>query len=292
MTFFYYTLYYFILGEIMKKKFIAKRRKKKRKVFLFIFLIFIIFLFIYFYYLKNNDEMMASIIYHKSLDDPYTIIDHFIDQTSVNNTESVSEVPVVYIYSTHEKESYQDDQFHEYNIRPNVKMMDYILKDYLESYGIYSIVEEDSVTDILNSNHWSYKYSYNASRLLIKDKVQDYSLVIDLHRDSSSLEKTLLEYNNMKYARILFVVGGEYDGYEKNYQLALNLSNSLNDMIPNISRGVVLKKGVGVNGIYNQDLGSHCILIELGGQYNHIEELNNSLMILSQIIANYLKENL
>ena len=88
----------------------------------------------------------------------------------------------------------------------------------------------------------------------------------------------------------MFVVGEEHQNYQSNYKLALNISNKLNELIPNISRGIVKKSGEGVNGIYNQDLNTNMILIELGGQYNQIEELSNTLEILSYVIINYLKE--
>ena len=171
-------------------------------------------------------------------------------------------------------------------------MMDSILKDYLEEYGISTYIEEESVTDILNQHNWAYRYSYDASRIFITNRLKEYpslKLIIDLHRDSSNLEKTLLE-SDQKYARILFVIGGEYSHYQDNYQVAQKLSDILNERVPNISRGVYLKKGDGVNGVYNQDLSRNCVLIELGGQYNELEELNNSLVVFASVIASYLGE--
>ena len=49
------------------------------------------------------------------------------------------------------------------------------------------------------------------------------------------------------------------------------------------------KKGPGVNGKYNQDFNPNTILIEVGGQYNYIEEVNNSLKIVAQVLYDYLK---
>ena len=51
-----------------------------------------------------------------------------------------------------------------------------------------------------------------------------------------------------------------------------------------MSRGIYLKEGVGVNGIYNQDFSPNTILIELGGQDNTIEEVTNTINILSKIL--------
>jgi len=50
------------------------------------------------------------------------------------------------------------------------------------------------------------------------------------------------------------------------------------------------KSGKGVNGVYNQDFSPDAILIEVGGQYNNISEVNNTLKVLAKILANYIKE--
>lgn len=265
----------------------------------------IVFILLFYYFLSNiprDEELIAKIIVDSknetfrvgNLNDPMYLLSGYIkarDKTKYMNHD-ISNSVLVYIYSTHEKESYSDNGLSEYHIKPNVKMMDYILKDYLEEYGIYSYVEDESVTDILNRNGWAYRYSYEASKTFIPERIKEYpelKLIIDLHRDSSSLDKTLL-YSDKKYARILFVVGGEHDNYQVNYQLAKELSDLLNNKVSNISRGVLVKKGEGVNGIYNQNLSNYSVLIELGGQYNELEELNNSLEVLASVIYEYLGE--
>ena len=52
------------------------------------------------------------------------------------------------------------------------------------------------------------------------------------------------------------------------------------------------KSGKGVNGIYNQDFNVNTMLIEVGGQYNNISEVNNTLKIFAQVLRDYIKENL
>ena len=42
--------------------------------------------------------------------------------------------------------------------------------------------------------------------------------------------------------------------------------------------------------IYNQDFDPNTILIEVGGQYNYIEEVNNTLKIFADILYDYLSE--
>ena len=50
------------------------------------------------------------------------------------------------------------------------------------------------------------------------------------------------------------------------------------------------KQGYGVNGVYNQDLASNVILIEIGGHENNIDEVNNTLDLVADAIKEYLNE--
>ena len=72
----------------------------------------------------------------------------------------------------------------------------------------------------------------------------------------------------------------------------MELTNKLNDIfksyIPNISRGVIVKGGSNVNGIYNQDLNQNIVLIECGGSENTIDEVINTINVLSNVIKDYL----
>lgn len=199
--------------------------------------------------------------------------------------------PRVYIYNTHQLEAYSSNNFEAYNITPNVMMASYLLKEKLNKLGISTMVETSSITDFLAINGWDYASSYKASRFYMLDAINKYSsldLLIDLHRDSISKNLSTVEISGKKYAKVLFVVGLDYDNYEPN----LNLANKLNEMIktkyPGLSRGVMKKKGAGVNGIYNQDLANNVILIECGGMENGIEEVMNTIDALSTVIYEYL----
>lgn len=301
----------------MTKRFKTKKRIKTKYLKYLLFIIIITLSFnisyklIYKTYLSklNNEQIITHIINntknYKSknkfldyLQNPnYIIKNNFHIQELQNNIVVDNEVVEsksieVYIYSTHETESYSDKYLEVYNIKPTVKTMSYILKDYLEDLGIKTYIEEKSITKILKDHNWSYKYSYDASKIAITDTINNnpsLKLIIDLHRDSSPLSKTLLNYNNTTYAKILFVIGLEHQNYSNNLELATTLNNLLINEIPGISRGLSKKSGPGVNGIYNQDLSPKSVLIELGGQYNEIEELNNSLKVLAKVILKYIE---
>jgi stage II sporulation protein P len=96
--------------------------------------------------------------------------------------------------------------------------------------------------------------------------------------------------NGKDCAKILFVIGLEYDTYQNNLKAVEEINNIINAKYPNLSRGIMKKQGYGVNGVYNQDLGSNVILIEIGGHENNIDEVNNTLDLVADAIKEYLNE--
>lgn len=201
--------------------------------------------------------------------------------------------PKVYIFNTHQTEGYNSNFLEAFNINNTVYLASHILGEYLSDLGVATIVEENSIIDVLNTNGWKYGYSYKASRILLENaykKNPSLDFFIDLHRDAASYDRTVTEIDGKKYAKILFVVGLEHDNYEPNLQLAKTLNERIKKIAPTLSRGVLEKKGPGVNGKYNQDFNKNTILIEVGGQYNYIEEVNNTLKIIAKVIYEYLED--
>lgn len=200
--------------------------------------------------------------------------------------------PIIYIYNTHQLENYNNRRLSIYGITPNVMMASYLLKEKLNRMGYATIVEDTNISDFLNLNGWDYGSSYKASRLLVLDKVNKYPSLkyfIDIHRDSVNKDVTYIEINKKKYAKILFVIGLEHDNYKANLKLAENINNLFNKKYPNLSRGILKKEGPQVDGIYNQDISSNSMLIELGGVDNDIEEVLNTVDAISDVLSSYIK---
>lgn len=204
-----------------------------------------------------------------------------------------TENPKVYLYNTHQLEGYEKPNMEEHSIKPNVMMSSYILREKLNKKNIPTIVETGDVMALLNSNNWDYSNSYKASRYFVKDTLKKYDnleLIIDIHRDAISKKSSTVTIDNKNYAKVLFVVGLEHKNYKEN----LKVANKLNDLIkakyPSLTRGVLKKQGKNVNGIYNQDLNKNIVLIECGAYKNTIDEVNNTLDIISDIIKIYLEE--
>lgn len=290
-----------------------KSRKINFKVMIFISLL-IIFIFSYFYLYRDTDILnnyfnsyfssdekydlksrllydslnkmvsLSSINNYKDEEDNVIIIDNIVD----NNVKFDNSKPIVYIYNTHDTEKYSVPFISDYSVTPTVKMVSYIFKEHLNNEGISVLVENKKIKDYLTKHKLNYYGCYDASRSYIKkaSKNNDFKILIDLHRDSVKYKQTLYTKDNKKYAKVMFVVTTKHKSYKKNLKFAEYLDSKLNQDYKGLSRGIYKRSDV----IFNQDLNDNAILIELGGVDNQIEELNNTLEILSKIIKEYLGE--
>lgn len=290
-----------------------KSRKINFKVVIFISLL-IIFIFSYFYLYRDTDILnnyfnsyfssdekydlksrllydslnkmvsLSSINNYKDEEDNVIIIDNIVD----NNVKFDNSKPIVYIYNTHDTEKYSVPFISDYSVTPTVKMVSYIFKEHLNNEGISVLVENKKIKDYLTKHKLNYYGCYDASRSYIKQasKNNDFKILIDLHRDSVKYKQTLYTKDNKKYAKVMFVVTTKHKSYKKNLKFAEYLDSKLNQDYKGLSRGIYKRSDV----IFNQDLNDNAILIELGGVDNQIEELNNTLEILSKIIKEYLGE--
>lgn len=208
----------------------------------------------------------------------------------IKNTKDTKE-PIVYIYNTHQKEEYTVEKNEPYNITPTVLTTSYMLEEQLLKYGIKSVVEESSVSEVLNKNKWKYASSYKVTKTFLekaKEKYPSLKFYIDVHRDSVKYSITTKTINDKKYARVMFLIGLENKNYEENLKVTEAINNEVEKKYPGLSRGIYKKKGKGVNGVYNQDFSSNCILIEFGGNKNTIDEVYNTVIALGEIISNYI----
>lgn len=290
-----------------------KSRKINFKVVIFISLL-IIFIFSYFYLYRDTDILnnyfnsyfssdekydlksrllydslnkmvsLSSINNYKDEEDNVIIIDNIVD----NNVKFDNSKPIIYIYNTHDTEKYSVPFISDYSVTPTVKMVSYIFKEHLNNEGISVLVENKKIKDYLTKHKLNYYGCYDASRSYIKQasKNNDFKILIDLHRDSVKYKQTLYTKDNKKYAKVMFVVTTKHKSYKKNLKFAEYLNSKLNQDYKGLSRGIYKRSDV----IFNQDLNDNAILIELGGVDNQIEELNNTLEILSKIIKEYLGE--
>lgn len=222
--------------------------------------------------MTSSDEILENTQAISSLKDPYP--------TKVTK-------PTIYIYNTHQTEDYKATSFAEYNVQPNVMMASFILKEELEKKGYQVIVEETNVASIRKTLGLNYAGSYQVTKSLMesaKNQHPTLTYFIDLHRDSINYDKTTLSWNELTYAKILFIIGLENENYQENLDFTTQISNNLNQKIVGLSKGIYKKEGAGVNGVYNQDFSNRTILIELGGMDNTIDEVYRTTIILGEVL--------
>ena len=217
----------------------------------------------------------------------------YVSNPNIENVKKLDIKPSVYIYNTHQSEAYQGKALEGYNITPGVMMASYIMQDKLAENNIKADVMEDNITDYLNLNNMKYSKSYQASRVFLQNALNNYpnyKLIIDLHRDALPKDKSTVIINNKSCAKISFVVGLEHQNYTKNLNLTNTINNKVKQKYPTLTRGVITKGGEDSNGIYNQDLNPNIILIEIGGEENTIDEVLNTIELLTPIIKEYIDE--
>lgn len=229
---------------------------------------------------KEKEEMVFQ-------EDPdATFVSNPIEKTDVSSS------PQVYIYNTHQTESYSMKTLEPYNITPSVMMASYLMKEHFQKAGIETIVEETNISDYMKEQGYQYAESYVASRTFVESilkKYPDLKLIIDLHRDAIPHDSSTITIGEKNYAKVLFIVGMNNPNYQTNLSLAQSLSDLINQSYPKLSRGIMSKSGSNVNGLYNQDLNGNMILLELGANENTIDEVQNTVEAIVPIISAYLK---
>lgn len=230
-------------------------------------------------YQHSKDEKVEGVLIKNDTIEDHTT--HAVDPNPIDITK-----PKVYLYNTHQTEEYTLENAEIHNITPNVMFASYVLKEKLNHLEIPTIVEEKSVVDQLNQNHWAYYKSYLVSKQFMKDAIENYPTLtyfIDIHRDGLKKEASTAEINGVKYAKILFVVGLDNPSYQQNLELANKVNAAVKEKYPALTRGVTTKKGDDVNGIYNQDVNGNVLLLECGGNENTIEEVSNTMNVFAEV---------
>ncbi len=254
---------------------------------------------------KANDVFHKIFSYFFDINEPVKILENTFHlkasateyvknpKEKIEVVSNIKKEPLIFLYNTHQAEEYQGKTLEPYNIKPGVMMASYIMQDKLEKIGINSIVLEDNIVDYMNLNNMKHALSYKASRHFIEDTIKNNSslkLILDIHRDSISKDKATVNISGKNCAKIMFVVGSEYDTYKENLKLTNELETRIKNKYPSLTRGVLIKGGKGSNGIYNQDLNSKMTLIEIGADTNTIDEVLNTINLLVPIIGEYINE--
>lgn len=197
--------------------------------------------------------------------------------------------PLILIYHTHTTECYnpqdKDGEYYSTDPNENVLRIGEELKKELETkYGI-AVIHDTAVYNIPKILGAYAKSRPDVSKYL--KKYPSLVIAIDLHRDGfdknasknlKGIETALI--GTEKYARVMFVVGTSYKNYKKNDVLVTKINDTFNYYYPKFSRGLYFRKGV-----FNQDLSSKVMLMELGSSKNSLSEALNSVKVIAKVLS-------
>jgi stage II sporulation protein P len=156
--------------------------------------------------------------------------------------------------------------------------------------GICVEHDKTNMTQELKKKGWKTTKAYTESREIVEaaaGKDNNLKYLIDIHRDSAGRGLTTKTINGENYARLYFIVGKENKNYQENLALAKTLNQELEKKHPGISRGVLLKGYSDGDGVYNQDISTKAMLVEIGGVDNNLDELDRTVDALSEVLADY-----
>ena len=143
----------------------------------------------------------------------------------------------------------------------------------------------------------SYELSY---KTLVKDLEENPNvlLTLDFHRNgygkliNGKLKGPTAEKDGVVYAKVMFVVGLDYDDDQRiynqdvnphwmdNLKLVMAINSELEARVPGITSQISLRRTP-----YNQGLAPNGILAEVGFEGNLVSEAQNTTRLLAEIIA-------
>ena len=209
--------------------------------------------------------------------------------------------PQVLIYHTHTCESYltyDTGYFYEsffprtIDCAENVCAVGEEIAKQLNSRGIVTI------HDTTLHDYPSYSGSYDRSLETINAYLEKYpsiKIVLDIHRDGIGTDtekhKPVFTADGRKGAQVMILSGYNYDGseefagWEYNLRFALKLQQKASQLYPDMMRPVNFS-----DFMYNMNVNTGSLLIEVGAEANTLEEARYSGCLLGKALCEMLIE--
>lgn len=215
------------------------------------------------------------------------------DKTSYIEVKNEIDNPILYIYNTHQLETYSNEGLSN-NMVPNVMMAGSLLKERLNKNNIPTFFEDTNLSSFIEKMGLPENELYGGSRVFISNAKENYKSLkyfIDLHRDSVSKEISTINIDGKNYARVLFVLGTTNKNYLENKKMMAKLDSIISEKYPKLSRGIYEVDIDDWEEIYNQDMDKNAILIELGAKDNTMNEVINTIDVLVYALKKYIEED-
>ncbi|MBO7217904.1 MAG: stage II sporulation protein P, partial [Clostridia bacterium] len=208
--------------------------------------------------------------------------------------------PEVLIVHTHATECYMKekrdyytngDAFRTTDNNDNVTHMGEIIANKLKAAGI------GVIHDKTQHDYPAYTGSYSRSEVTIKEYLKKYpsiKIVLDLHRDSITVNENdrsrpVAEIDGKRAAQVMLLMGSEsgsiknHPEWRENFRLAIKLQQTMEVMYPGLARPIVL-----ASKLYNQNLTTGSMLLELGTESNLKNEAEYSAELVGNALASLL----
>ena len=210
--------------------------------------------------------------------------------------------PQVLIYHTHTSESflkYDTGYFYESfyprttDTTRNICAVGEEIAKQLNAAGIKTI------HDTTLHDYPSYNGAYDRSYATVTEYIKKYPTIkvtLDIHRDGIGTDtqktKPVFTVNGKKAAQIMILSGYNYDGdeefknWEYNLRFALQIQKKANEMYPDMARPLNFS-----DFMYNMNINTGSLLIEMGAESNTLEEVKYSGYLLGKVLSQVLKKS-
>ena len=194
------------------------------------------------------------------------------------NTEEIM------LYHTHTTEAYSSNEYIEtetnktFNENFNVISVGEKLKEQLIKKG-FKVNHIKKYNDI-NGVEKAYQ---NSLETLNNSIATTDRIIFDIHRDSGTIVNDDFEIDSKKCAKLRFVIGLENENWINNLKWAIELQRKSYEMYPGLFEPILI-----LDGKYNQEISDFATLLEVGTDENTIDEAKNSMEFFSNVLYEYL----
>ncbi|MDD6489621.1 MAG: stage II sporulation protein P, partial [Clostridia bacterium] len=157
-----------------------------------------------------------------------------------------------------------------------------------------------TIHDKTQHDNPSYSGAYDRSLETINSYLEKYpsiKVVLDIHRDGIGTDteksKPVFTVNGKKAAQIMILSGYNYDDSDEfkdwkyNLRFALQIQSTSEKMYPNMVRPLYF-----ADFMYNMNVNTGSLLIEVGSDSNTLEEARYSGYLLGKVLVKVLKNNM
>lgn len=243
----------------------------------------------------SNDIIIDRLEEYESLiivkdSDGMNKVENIPEPLAINKLKIDRSKPYILVYHTHATESYllsKEEDYRSSDKRYNMINIGSIMATVLEANG-HNVEHVETYHD-LPSYSQSYSRSYNTI-LRKKEESDNLKILLDIHRDAiadnspniqSVKEKSKITVGGKDVATFSLVVGPDSPNKDQVLSFAKYIKAVSDTLYPDLCTGIIIKP----MGKYNQHLSNYSALVEIGYNFNTLEEATEGAKLVAEVIA-------